>query len=174
LLRVNGESGGDFTLWKANLNAVDLNTNFAARWGTGKSNVRFPSPSGYIGAAPESEPETRALVSFTKAVKPALTISYHARGEEIYWEFTPAARAGRDRAIGEKLAKVAGYKLVDGDLGSAGGYKDWCIQELGVPAYTIEIIKEKYAFPLDGALLDGAFERNKNIPLIALNLCKGA
>ena len=40
LLQING--GPDFSLWKANINGVDLNTNFDARWGQGKRNVFFP------------------------------------------------------------------------------------------------------------------------------------
>ena len=77
LLRVNGEAGCDFSLWKANLNAVDLNVNFPAEWGTGICNVRCPSPTNYIGASPASEPETRALMRFFKKVHPWRIVSFH-------------------------------------------------------------------------------------------------
>lgn len=41
LLKINGSF--DFSLWKANGVAVDLNVNFAANWGEGKRNVRVPA-----------------------------------------------------------------------------------------------------------------------------------
>ncbi|MDE5990307.1 MAG: hypothetical protein K2H36_01850, partial [Clostridia bacterium] len=51
LLNVNGGSA-DFSLWKANARAVDLNVNFNARWGEGAQNVTYPSPANYIGQYP--------------------------------------------------------------------------------------------------------------------------
>ena len=174
LLRINGANGTDFTYWKANLNAVDLNTNFAARWGTGQYNVRAPSPSDYIGPYPVSEPETQALVRLTNDLRPALTISYHARGEEIYWEFFQnVSRAVRDRAVGAELAQATGYALIDGDLSSAGGYKDWCIQDFRIPAYTIETVNNRYGYPIDYAVIGEIFEQNKDIPKLALDLANG-
>lgn len=43
LLQING--GPDFSLWKANINGVDLNTNFDARWGQGKRKPCFSAPA---------------------------------------------------------------------------------------------------------------------------------
>ena len=42
-------NGTDFSLFKANVNGVDLNTNFDAKWGTGKENKTKPSSSGFVG-----------------------------------------------------------------------------------------------------------------------------
>ena len=86
LLRLNGGSS-DFTLWKANGRGVDLNVNFQADWGCGAANVRRPGPENYIGPAPFSEPETRALRDLTLALSPDATISFHTKGGEIYWEY---------------------------------------------------------------------------------------
>jgi g-D-glutamyl-meso-diaminopimelate peptidase len=165
LLQVNGAEGTDFTLWKANLNAVDLNVNFPADWGTGAQNVREPAPASYIGPAPASEPETRALMAFTRKVKPALTLSYHCKGEEIYWDFGQSgAVRQRDRETGQILADLTGYRLIDGALGSAGGYKDWCIQTPGIPAYTAEIISADAPYPVSYGLLPAEFVKNKDVP----------
>ena len=106
LRRING--GPDFSLWKANANAVDLNVNFDAEWGKGVCNVRAPAAENYIGAQPFSEPETRALRDFTRAFRPAATVI----------------------------------------SGSAGGYKDWCIRALGIPAFTIEAGSDALSHPL--------------------------
>ena len=90
----------DFALFKANANAVDLNNNFDAKWGKGKENVKSPAVHGYIGTCPESERETQALVKLTERVKPCFTISYHCKGEEIYWDFFQSEiRRKRDRKI---------------------------------------------------------------------------
>ena len=47
IVYLNG--GEDFSLWKANARAVDLNVNFPSGWGTGARNVRSPAPANYIG-----------------------------------------------------------------------------------------------------------------------------
>lgn len=128
--------------WKANANGVDLNCNFDANWGTGAYNKRYVSPSDYIGSAPLCEPESKALVEFTRRVKPAATVSYHCMGGELYWEFfQPPAALKRDGELADRIADRIGVKKVDGHLNSAGGYKDWCVAELGIPAFTIELIK---------------------------------
>ena len=74
-------------LYKANVNGVDLNVNFDARWGKGEKNVFQKGDENFVGNYPFSAPESRVLRDFTLAVCPNLTISYHSKGQEIYWEF---------------------------------------------------------------------------------------
>ncbi len=157
LIQINKKE--DFSLWKANAEAVDLNVNFSARWGTGKRNVRAPASENYIGPAPFSEPETRALRDFTRAVMPALTVSFHTKGEVIYWQFfQPAADRVRDRRLAGVLSVATGYPL--GDEGqSAGGYKDWCIAELRIPAFTVEVGADHLAHPIGREALPALIDR---------------
>ena len=172
LLEINGGSA-DFSLWKANANAVDLNCNFPARWGTGAQNVFAPAPESYVGPRAASEPETRALMGVTKKICPALTISYHCKGREIYWQFhQTGARLLRDKAIAGVFAETTAYALIDGDRGSAGGYKDWCIEKFRIPAYTFEIVDDKYQHPVPYSALADEFPLNKDIPRIALEQLK--
>ena len=164
LRRVNG--GGSFALWKANANAVDLNVNFAADWGMGVRNVRAPAPENYIGAAPFSEPETRALRDFTLEVSPAATVSYHTKGEEIYWYFGQRGVAKRrGGALARALARETGY-AVKRTAGSCGGYKDWCIQALGIPAFTVEAGSDAAVHPLGGAQFADILRANANVPAV--------
>ena len=86
LRAVNGNSE-DFSLWKANGRGVDLNVNFDADWGKGVRNVFSVGPENFVGETPFSEPESRALREFTLKIQPDYTISYHTKGEEIYWYF---------------------------------------------------------------------------------------
>lgn len=158
LLYLNG--GADFSLWKANARAVDLNVNFDARWGTGASNVRMPSAANYVGIAPFSEPETRALRDFTCAVQPQFTISYHTKGEEIYWRFhQPFWRLRRDKRLAKILSAATGYPLREASL-SAGGYKDWCVEKLRIPAFTVEAGREDFTHPLGLSALGDVVTKN--------------
>ena len=162
--------GFDFSKYKANINLVDLNTNFDADWGTGGQNVTCPAPENFIGFYPNSEREVVSLIDFTRQVRPALTISYHSKGEVIFYGFTGQSEQDveRDRIIGERLSSTTGYPLVFTE-NSAGGYKDWCIRVLGIPSYTIEVGDVNLEHPIDEEFLPEIFEQNKDVPLVALN-----
>lgn len=158
LLSANGSDGTDFSLWKANASAVDLNVNFDACWGKGLYNVKFPASQNYIGTSPCSENETKALVAFTKKTCPNYTISYHTQGEEIYWQFhQPLLRCTRDKKYACILSCLTGYPLKS-TKNSSGGYKDWCIQKLKIPAFTIEVGSGKHPIGFDQ--LDGIIGKN--------------
>lgn len=146
LLRVNG--GEDFSLWKANADCVDLNVNFPAQWGRGAFNVRVPAPQGYIGEAPLCAPESRALAEFTQWVKADYTVSWHTKGEEIYWRFRQdGERAKRDLEFATALSGSLGYPLAEAP-DSTGGYKDWCVESLKISALTVEAGSDKRKHPL--------------------------
>ena len=161
LLALNG-GDKDFSLWKANGRGVDLNVNFAAKWGCGKSNVFAPSGENYVGVKPFSEPETQALKTFTEEVKPDYTVSFHSKGEEIYWRFhQKGMRSYRDYALAKSLSFSTGYPLGEA-ADSAGGYKDWCIETFGIPAFTVEVGREETAHPLGPGDLKDIVQKCKN------------
>lgn len=165
LIRLNGGSR-DFSLWKANARGVDLNVNFDAKFGQGRQNVFSPAPENYVGEYPFSEPETRALRDLTLEVEPDLTISYHAKGRLVYWYFGQSGEAKeRDRKIAAAAAKTLGYSLGAAFTDSAGGYKDWCVSALGIPALTIETVRDTLAHPLPENALTEA-EKLRNFALI--------
>ena len=161
LLSINGNA--DFSLWKANGRGVDLNVNFDAKWGTGKKNVFSPSSENYVGESAFSEMETRALRDFTQEISPDYTVSFHTKGEEIYWRFYQSQEASkRDRTLAEKISQTTGYPLADAK-GSAGGYKDWCIQTLKIPSFTIEVGKDAFTHPLGMDALADIIEKNIDV-----------
>jgi g-D-glutamyl-meso-diaminopimelate peptidase len=160
LLALN-DGNEDFRLWKANANGVDLNVNFPARWGKGVKNTRKAGAENYIGEKPFSEPESLALKHFTLKVRPDYTVSYHTKGEEIYWYFYQSTRTcPRDKRLAKLLSRSTGYPLAEAK-GSAGGYKDWCIQRLKIPAFTIEAGLDEYAHPLGETALEDIIEKNR-------------
>ncbi len=131
------------SLWKANARGVDLNCNFDADWGTGSSNTRVRGSENCIGDFPVSEPETLALVRFTKRISPYVTLSFHTKGGEVYWEY-----GGKGDIKGAEI--ISGYTgyAVKRITGSAGGYKDWCISALKIPAYTVECGDDSLSHPI--------------------------
>lgn len=162
LLSLN-KGNDDFLLWKANLRGVDLNVNFDARWGKGDKNVKTAGVENYIGEKPFSEPETLALKKFTLSIKPNYTVSYHTKGEEIYWYFgQPIRDCVRDKQLALMLSQTTGYKLAYAK-GSAGGYKDWCIQKLKIPSFTIEVGNDEMRHPIREDGLADILEKNRYV-----------
>lgn len=132
-----------YPLWKANARGVDLNCNFDADWGTGRLNTNIRGGENCIGDFPFSEPETSSLRDFTLKIRPFVTLSFHTKGEEIYWEY-----GGKGDIKGaEILQKATGYQPKK-IYGSTGGYKDWCIQKLHIPAYTVECGSDSLKHPI--------------------------
>lgn len=161
----------DHRLYKANANGVDLNTNFDALYGMGKCNVFVPSDANYVGRHAFSEPESLALKNFTHKVKPLSTISYHALGGEIYYNFYQKPKAlFRDMRIANMIGRLTGYEVVGETLGSAGGYKDYCIDKLKIPSFTIELIKGSAVHPyVDYSKAESEIISNLRVPLATLN-----
>lgn len=138
---------GDKT-WQANARGVDLNHNFNAGWEKlqaleRKNGIFSPGPRQFGGTAPESEPETAAITALCRRVQPAHAVSLHTQGEVIYWRYghrTPE----RARQMATVLSAASGYELSEPEgLAVGGGFKDWFIEELGRPAFTVECGKGK-------------------------------
>ena len=129
--------------WKANIRGTDLNLQYPAGWEEAKKTkyaqgVRGPAPMDYVGPAPLSAPESRAMYDYTLALSPRLTLSFHTQGGEIYWRYGSCEPEGA-RKIGELFAKLSGYTLTDPASESTNaGYKDWFIEALDRPGFTIE------------------------------------
>lgn len=129
------------TNYKANVNGVDINRNFDYGWieFTGAKNQ---GSEKYKGNSAASEPETVALVDLTENINPVATISYHATGSVLYWDY---GQSGVLRESCMELANIihniTGYeiKYAATDKQDAAGYGDWCVMVKGIPSITIEI-----------------------------------
>ena len=140
--------------WKANLLGVDLNLQYPAGWLMARE-IKFsqgytrPGPRDYVGRAPLSQLEARALAGYTEYIDPELVLAYHSQGKVIYWQFRNIPVPGA-RELGERFAQVSGYTLEDTPEESAyAGYKDWFIQNFRRPGYTIEVGTGENPLPLD-------------------------
>ncbi len=157
--------------WKANATGTDLNLNYPAGWDTAREikaaqGIIGPGPRDYVGTAPLSAPESRAVYDFTRAKNFRLILAYHTQGEVIYWRYGESDPANAER-IGRKLAAASGYTLEDTPYASAfAGYKDWFIQAFARPGYTVEAGRGENPLPL--SQLADMYE--KNAPLITAAL----
>ncbi len=141
--------------WQANGRGVDINHNFNAGWHEVKKQelkhgIKNPSHTRFGGDAPESEPETQAIVNLCRQENFDLAFAFHSQGEEIYWDFglnTPK----ESRQIAEYISKLTGYSVSypNTDLAIGGGFKDWFIQEFSKPGFTLEIGKGKNPLPIE-------------------------
>lgn len=148
----NGEM--DFSKdWQANIRGVDLNHNYDAAWHLGKKaeteyGVFGPGPTRYSGQFPESEPEVKAVVDFTRKHNFRLIMAYHSQGEEIYWTYSNIMPKD-SRKIAELFSEVSGYSLIEpSGIVSYSGYKDWFMEKYIRPGFTIEVGKGKNPLPL--------------------------
>ena len=140
--------------WKANLLGVDLNLQYPAGWLRARE-IKFsqgytrPGPRDYVGRAPLSQNESRALVGYTEYIDPDLILAYHSQGKEIYWQFDDIEVPGAEE-LGERLAQVSGYTLTEPEEQSSfAGYKDWFIKVFRRPGYTIEVGSGMNPLPLE-------------------------
>ena len=126
--------------WKANAAGVDLNRNFDAGWAQIDGGAA-PASEGFKGAAPEDQPESRALAEYTRSVMPDATLSYHSSGSLIYADYAgaPAEVNAASRSLGAALGAAAGYPLAETESLDEGGFKDWAASALGIPSVTVEL-----------------------------------
>lgn len=161
--------GMDFSLWKANAKGVDLNVNFDAEWGCGTENEFEPAPQNYVGTKPFCAAESRALKDFTLRLHPCVTLSYHLKGQEVYWQFNQEGEdAERDEKLAYAIAAYTGY-TVKTTPGSVGGYKDWCIQTLKIPSFTVEVGNDSFPHPFPYSQFKTIYRQNVDLPRRLLN-----
>ena len=129
--------------WKANLLGVDLNLQYPAGWLQARE-IKFdqgftrPGPRDYVGRAPLTQLESRALLGYTEFIDPALVLAFHTQGQLIFWTFRDIEVPGAEE-LGREFADLSGYTLADVPFESSfAGYKDWFIQNYRRPGYTIE------------------------------------
>ncbi len=156
LRSLNGGSS-DYSLWKANINGVDLNVNFDADWGKGKSNIRYPAPANYVGRYPHSEKETVAVVNLIRRREYSQVVSYHTKGEVIYWGYGDNYY---HREEGTRYADSVGYPLSD-SVGSSGGLKDWYDLHYDGLGLTVEVGEDRFSHPYPKDKLPELIEKHE-------------
>lgn len=140
--------------WKANIRGIDLNLQYPAGWEQARENkyaqgIVSPAPADFVGSAPLSAPEARAMYDFTLRYDPALILAYHTQGEVIYWKYLDFMPEGSEN-IAQLFSRLSGYEAEDTPFASGfAGYKDWFIQDFDRPGYTIEAGRGENPLPLE-------------------------
>ncbi|MFF4395611.1 M14 family zinc carboxypeptidase [Streptomyces sp. NPDC001480] len=115
-------------LWRKNLrdvngdgvistgDGVDLNRNFAYKWGyDDEGSSPNPTSETYRGASPESEPETKALDGFEKRVGFTYAINYHSAAELLlYGVGWQVATPTPDDVVYKALAGTPDHSAIPG------------------------------------------------------------
>lgn len=156
--------------WEANNRGVDLNHNYNASWNLSKQaektyGVYGPGPTRYSGPYPESEPEVKSVVNFTRAHNFRLVLAYHSQGQVIYWQYNGLTPPESQRIAG-LFSRVSGYSLEQTTgITSYSGYKDWFIQEFRKPGFTIEVGKGTNPLPI--SQFDKIYNDNEELLILA-------
>ncbi|WP_339260691.1 M14 family metallopeptidase [Lysinibacillus sp. FSL K6-3209] len=128
----------NFSGWKANINGVDLNDQFPAKWELENArNPQTPGPRDYGGEAPLTQPEAIAMADLTRNSNFAWVLAFHTQGRVIYWGFENL-EPPESQTMVEEFSRVSGYEPIQ-SANSYAGYKDWFIQDWRRPGFTVEL-----------------------------------
>ena len=144
--------------WKANLQGVDLNLNYPARWELARAmKEKQPGPRDFPGREPLDQPETGALTEYTCRIRPDVMAAWHTQGGEIY--------SGLDDRLAQLMARCSGYGLAQVPPESDNaGFRDWFLQEFRRPAFTIEAGRGENPLPL--SMLPRLYEEAEKILVV--------
>ena len=149
------------TRWKTNAAGVDPNLNFDAGWGYLES-VGHPTAFGVnTGTEPFSEPESRCLYDLCLREDFDAVISYHAKGNVIYWDSFWNQAKESSESFARAISDVSGYDVQPSSM-SAGGLKDWLqCRENPIPGITIEVGASEA--PVDFSEYPGIWKHNREV-----------
>lgn len=169
IIKINKKSK-DFSLWKANINGVDLNVNFDALWAYGKTNSFCVGSQNFVGVLPETEKENKVLKKLVIDKKPYMLFCFHSKGQVLYYGFEALSKKQikRDFLICKAMQKVCGYKPVKTKQ-SVGGFSDWVSLRFGCPCFTVEVGSDKAQHPIKKESLKEIFNQTKHLILVGVN-----
>lgn len=162
---------------------ADLNRNYGYGWGTGGSS-KNPNSDTYMGAAPFSEPETRAIKNYVESLENVkILLSYHTFSSLILFPWGHVYDKVPDQKdyqtfvkMAQKMAEWTGYTPEQSsDLYIASGDTcDWAYGEHGIFAFTFELDPRNQwgtgGFYPGDEIIDSVVNKNKEPFLYLLDL----
>ena len=163
--RQHGYAGSSITQyatqWKANALGVDVNRNFVSGWDITDDRLH-PSSEKYRGSIPFSTPEALVLYEYTLSQTFHATLSLHSYGNVLYYEYGNKQPVNRlSYSLAKAVQNVTGYVPTAFDNTTGAGYKDWVMEELGIPSLTVEIGSSSVPVPLKDAY--NSFDRCRDM-----------
>jgi g-D-glutamyl-meso-diaminopimelate peptidase len=141
--------GYDINQWRANIQGVDLNSQFPVRWEVSQKNLKKNTlPEGNAGEKPLTSPEAKAVYDFTLSHNFSAVFCYHSQGQVMYWRTLDGKETPLMSYLTEAYAKESGYSPSNTtDL--SGGYRDWFVSTFKKPGITIELGSGVNPLPLE-------------------------
>ncbi len=130
--------------YKNNANNVNINANFPYEW----QDVPEYRQGGCCAG---SEAETKFLMKLCKKQKYEKMLSFHSRGDCLYWRDEGNGEIQKDRAVAESLSEVCGFSLCEPTKDKesySGGFENWFRYKFRKTAVCVELIKDENA-PFD-------------------------
>lgn len=180
---------GNYSQFKASATGVDLNRNYppdfysvaskkwtivAKRTGGGQF-ASSPSSAYYGGPYYGSEPETRALMEYIQQYDFKYLVSYHSRGNLIYYDRPYLGMADYNKKA-VKYARIAAdltsYKVMNYNqsLNYNGYLGDYFANQTLSPAVTVETTVS--SLPSKPSVFDNTFDRVYDVPVRFLQEAK--
>ena len=129
--------------WRANANGVNLNQNFPTnRWDDIDTGIYQPDINGFPGYFSVSESESKALINLCEKCKFEFMLSFHAKGEVLYWTDDNTGIVPDSVKLMKIIEKSTGYKPMEStdDVNSfAGGFENWFRYKYNRPGICIEL-----------------------------------
>jgi len=129
--------------WKANINGIDLNSNYPCLWDTKLGPVNTPASELFKGYTAASEPEVRAVIDLCAKTRFRAAATFHSTGEKIFWADENTSHLVKyTRPMALKLAEHTGYTLAPVSLNGehyAAGFENWFRSQHSRPCFLFEI-----------------------------------
>ena len=133
--------------WKANGLGVDLNSNFDDGnhlYKCSSISQEVAASEGYKGCFPAEAKETIALQNFANELNPILTLSFHTKGNVLFWGDcdTYEKYNGIDWKISSKVAQKTELKMMDlsyNPISYGCGLENYIRAKLGMLAVCVEL-----------------------------------
>jgi hypothetical protein len=109
---------------------------------------RFPLSPHYVGPAPLSEPESRAIHTLADSLRPRVSLAFHSFGELLLYPWAYTSRPNPKRDVYQRAGRafVKGLRGPEYSVMQAtdwyatiGDMDDWLDAAYGTLAFTVEV-----------------------------------
>lgn len=137
----------DYTDWNANARGVDIARNFEYCFPHNTA-ITIPSPKGYQGPSPFSEPESRAMANLCENYYFKHMVLLSSTGETIHYN---SPRLESDTAMMAQIFRtVCGYSIGrKSEKEKCGGFCEWFTDKYKNPSFEIKVGRGKNPLPFD-------------------------
>lgn len=127
--------------YKNNANNININANFPFEWQAVPENRQGGKHAG-------SEAETKFLMKLCEKYEYEKMLSFHSRGDCLYWRDEGNGEVDGDLQTAQRLCKVCGFSLCKPTSEKAsysGGFENWFRYRFGKVGICVELIEDANA-----------------------------